>query len=827
MIDITINGQKIEVEAGKSILSAALAAGIYIPHLCSHPELDSIVDLTSVKLAYQGGVPQAGEEGVPFKGCNLCLVEIEGRDGPVQSCKTVAAAGMTVSTDSEDLKKARGESIARIFERHPHACVLCAQSKGCDRNVCSLQIPVAERCCSKFGVCEIQKVGNYLGLERGLPPYIPLVTIQPPDNEPLIKRDYNLCIGCLRCVRVCKEVKGADALCFTVENGLVKVGSKAPTLKESGCQFCGYCVEVCPTGALMDKDVRSGKREEQLVPCRSKCPAEIDVPRYIGAVRQGKYDEAVAVIRERIPFPAILGRVCFHPCEAVCRRGSLDEPVSICGLKRAAADLSDQSYPQLPPKEKTGRRVAVVGSGPAGLTAAYYLNSLGHAVTVFETLPKAGGMLRVGIPAFRLPREVLDREIKAIEDAGVEIKIGSHVASIDSLLAGGFQAVFVTVGAHQGTKMGIPGQDAEGVIDGVDFLKKVSLNGQEKIGPRVAVIGGGNVALDSARSALRLGGQEVTVFYRRTREEMPAHEEEIKAALEEGVKIEYQVAPKAIEKTAAGLNVEFLRMEQGAVDESGRCRPVAKQGCEFTLPFDAVLAAVGQKPVVPGGIASIPTANNRLPMELDPTRGIFIGGDFLTGPKSVIDAVASGRQGAQAIDKFLGGEGKIGQVFAERQSSGPLAGIRSLYADHGRTPLPVLPAAERVINFPEVSCGFDAPAAELEALRCLRCGLRFRIKPAAMPPERYLILDEENIRDVPGAEGVYVLYDEEKEIYKIMGVENLRQALAEECAAGGKARYFFYEADPMFTMKERQLVQQYMKKGCGMPPGNCELDDLF
>ena len=828
MMEIKINGKTIEVSGQKSILSAALEAGVYIPHLCYHPQVDSSAEILSVELAYQNGLPHHGKQGAPFQGCNLCLVEIDGREGLLQSCKTMSEEGMSISTDSEALRKARDENIARIFETHPHACVVCAQAAGCDRKCCSVHIPESERCCSRFGNCELQKVAEFIGIKKGLPPYVPPPKTPLADNEPLIDRDYDLCIGCLRCVRTCKEIKRADALCFTMQDGRVVVGSKGSTLKESGCHFCGFCVEVCPTGALADKDFRTGKRVAQLVPCRSQCPAEIDVPSYVRFIAEGKYAEAAAVIRERVPFPSVLGRVCFHPCETVCRRGSLDQPVAICALKRAAAELDELSYRQLPGKAKTGRKVAVIGSGPAGLTAAYYLNMLGHSVTVFESLQEAGGMLRVGIPAYRLQRQTLDREIRAIEDAGVEIKTGSPVVSLDKVLADGFQAVFVATGAHKGVALGIPGQDMEGVVDGVSFLRKASLDRREAVGDRVAVIGGGNVALDAARTAIRLGGKDVTVFYRRTCDEMPAHDEEIEAALEEGVKIEYQVGSKAIEKVEGGLNVLFVRMEMGNLDESGRHRPVPLQGSEYTLPFDAVITAIGQNSGVPEGVViAANTARNRLAVELESAKGIFVGGDLLTGPRTVIDAIAGGRQAAVLIDKFLGGDGDISQVFTDPQSDRPLAAVQSIYVDHKRALMPMLPIDERIINFHEVNCGYDRQTAVAEAKRCLGCDLRFQIKPAVMPPERYLILAQENIQDIPQEGGVYRLYDARKEVYKISGVENLRQALSKECEAEGGAQYFDYEEDPMFTMKERQLVQQYMQKSGVMPRGNDELDDLF
>ena len=651
----------------------------------------------------------------------------------------------------------------------------------------------------------------------GFPSYKPL-NLPVLEDEPLLIRDYNLCVGCLRCVRVCKDVKGADVLGFVVEDGRVLVGSKAATLKESGCQFCGFCIEVCPTGALKDRDTGMGERETYLVPCKNGCPAGTDVPRYVRLIRDRKPEEALKVIYEKLPIPESLGRVCFHPCESNCRRSSIDQPVSICALKRAAADHGG-GYCLIPEDiNKTGKKVAVIGSGPAGLSAAYYLGILGYSVTVFEALPEAGGMLRVGIPAYRLPREVLDREIKLIEDAGAEIRVNQRVASVEELLSDGFDAVFVAVGTHKGHTLCIPGEDSDGVIDGVTFLRNVNLGEKIDVGKSVAIIGGGNVAVDSARSALRMGADSVTILYRRTWEEMPAYEEEIEAALEEGIKIEYRTAPVKIEKVDSTLEIEFIRMELGEPDDSGRRRPVPVEGSEYRLKFDTLIPAIGQQSEVPDGIGDI---------KENPSKGVFLGGDLLTGPATVIDAVAGGRKGAELIDKFLGSDGNIDQLFAQQEHVRLWAAPGALNIDHGRAVMPMLPSQERVSNFSEICLGLDIDAAVAEAKRCLGCDLRFSIAPSVMPPEQWLTFDKEAINAVPELEGVYVLYGEQKEIYNIVGVMNLREGLQEEYKMGKDVKYFTYEEDPMYTAKERQLVQQYMKQHGKMPPGNNDLDDLF
>ncbi|MFH1123779.1 MAG: FAD-dependent oxidoreductase, partial [Pseudomonadota bacterium] len=765
-----------------------------------------------------------GAEGVAFEGCNLCLVEVDGREGLIQSCRTPAENGIRVRTDSEELRKAREKNLIKLLLTHPHACLVCAQSQGCDRKICSLQIPEPERCCFKFGVCELQKVANFIGIEKGLPPYQPL-NLPVEEREPLLKRDYNLCIGCLRCVRACKEVRGANALGFTVQEGRVVVGSKGPTLSESGCQFCGYCVEICPTGALSDKEVRAGKREDYLVPCRNHCPAGIDVPGYMRFVREGEPEEALRVIYEKVPLPAVLGRVCFHPCETACRRGSLDEPVAICALKRIAADVGTQVYPRPAVGKKDGKKVAVIGSGPAGLAAAYYLAAKGHEVTVIERLPVAGGMLSVGIPEYRLPRDILAAEIKAIEGLGVQIKTGLTLGqdvTVEGLKNDGFQALFVATGLHRSLGLKVEGEDLPGVLKGVEFLRAVSLGNEVNIGKRVIVIGGGNVAVDVARSSLRVGAREVTLVCLEQREEMPAWDEEIEEALEEGVTIINGLGPKRfLENQGKVSGVEFMRCT-AVFDDKGAFRP-RYDDCELRdMEADTVIVAVGQRAEVPDGVV---VSAGRFKMELDGEKGLFIGGDLLTGPKTVIEAIASGRDGAVLIDKFLGGDGDIGQVFSSR-------GVVPLWTGPGavegrRSPMPMRSAKERVSNFEEVCLGFEKEAATTEAGRCLRCDLRFQLEKPALPPERLQAFSEENIKEVKELEGVYILYDENKEIYKICGVENLREAVLEELENSTAARYFDVEEDPMFTGRERQLTQQYMKQTGKMPPGNSELDDLF
>ena len=462
-------------------------------------------------------------------------------------------------------------------------------------------------------------------------------------------------------------------------------------------------------------------------PCQNTCPARIDIPRYIRLIADGKYDEALAVVREKVPFPAVLGYVCLHFCEAKCRRGQLDEPLAIRVLKCFAAEhdtgLWKQNSKLAPP---TGKKVAIVGSGPAGLTAAYYLAKLGHEVTVFEALPVVGGMMRVGIPEYRLPREALDREIEEIKAVGVEIKTDSKVESLDELSKQGYDAIFVSIGAHRGINLGMEGETNAGVVDGVDFLREINLGRKVGIGDRVVVVGGGNVAIDASRTALRLGAREVTIAYRRTRAEMPASAEEIDEALREGVKILHLAVPNRVTRVNSKLKVEFMRMELGKVDESGRRRPVPVKGSEFIGEYDMMIKAIGERAEVPDRYMLSVGRGGR--MEVDPDtlatsrEGVYAGGDVVTGPASVIEAIAGGRQAAISIDRYLGGNGDIDEQLAPPEEVTPFD-IEEIEGEKYRPPVNMSSLDERLKGFAQVELGFDEAKAIEEANRCLRCDL--------------------------------------------------------------------------------------------------------
>lgn len=831
-VNITVDGMSIEAEEGTSLLQAALSAGVYIPTLCSHPDLPSFEKAKPVSAVYQGTVRIEATSDEEYGGCQLCLVAVEGR-GVVQACITAVSEGMVVTTNTSEIQEQRRENLAAILTNHPHECPFCPQHEGCDLQRCSMNVPENERCCPKFNTCELRKVAAYIGNPPGITRYRPQ---QHPvqEDEPLFRRDYNLCIGCTRCVRVCDDIIGAGALGYVIVDGKVEVGMQDIAADSSTCRYCGACVEVCPTGALMDRDIKWAEREAELVPCKNACPAGIDVPRYVSLVAEGKFTEASAVIRERVPFPAVLGRVCFHPCEDACRRNVLNDSIGIKELKCFAARY-DSGIPEtdMTPATVTGKQIAVIGSGPAGLTTGYYLARAGHKVKVFEAAPEPGGMLRLGIPAYRLPRDVLDREIAEIRKAGVEIDTDSTVDSIDKLFGEGFDAVFLATGAHMGVKLGIAGEDSAGVIDGVALLRNVALRQESSIGNRVAVVGGGNAAIDSARTALRLGAGDVTILYRRTRDEMPASAEEIEEAINEGINIEFLVTPNKISETNGALQVECQCMELGEPDESGRRRPVAVAGSEFTREFDNVITAIGQAPQIPPELGIDCDAKGQLFVNketLETSRkGVFGGGDAVSGPASVIEAIAMGRRAAISIDRFLGGGGNIGG-----DSTGPALGDIHLekaagFARIRRVPAPVIPIADRKGNFKEIVLGYEQEGAVEEAGRCLRCDIRLRLAAVAPPPEKWLEFNAENIGAMPESEGICQLYDEEKKVIYIKGCMNLREELQMQLDEGAKACYFICEEERMFTQRENELLQNYLQEHGGLPSLNMgpDLDDLF
>ena len=539
-----------------------------------------------------------------------------------------------------------------------------------------------------------------------------------------------------------KEVSGSAG------NFTVKVLKKPRYVDEEKCTGCDECPKACPVTMPNEFDMGLGTRKaiyrpfpqavpnifaidkKGIPPCRAACPAGVNVQGYIALIKQGKFKEALELIRRDNPFPAVCGRVCFRPCEPECERGKVDEPAAINALKRFIADCwleGSMEKPEPMPKVYE-EKIAVIGSGPAGLTAAYELVRKGYSVTVFEALPEPGGMLRVGIPEYRLPKKVLDAEIRYVEYLGVEIrtntKIGKDLTVMD-LLREGYKAIFIATGAHKSKKLGIEGEELKGVIHALDFLREVNLGRSIEVGDKVAVIGGGNVAIDAARVALRLGAKEVCILYRRSREEMPASHEEVEQGEKEGVRIQFLASPRRILGKDGWITaIECIRMKLGAPDETGRRRPIPIEGSEFVMKLDTLIIAIGEQPDIfplPGEVQV--TKQNTIavnPVNLQ-TRmpSIFAGGDVILGPANVVEAIAAGKKAAVSIDRYLRGEPlKVEEEEIRRVKEVP----KEAAVKKARQVMPLLPLDQRVGNFNQVELGFSKEMVMEEAERCLMCG---------------------------------------------------------------------------------------------------------
>lgn len=543
------------------------------------------------------------------------------------------------------------------------------------------------------------------------------------------------------------------------------------------CTGCGDCIDVCPVtvpGTQHRAIYRLNGVQPQcavidkagIAPCSSACPAGIHVQGYVALIADGRFQEAIDLVREAIPFPGICGRICTHPCETECRRNEVDQPLAIRQLKRFIADWELRNAGSAKIKASPGPRpvidgdrVAIIGAGPAGLTTAYYLVQQGHSVTVFEKLPVAGGMMAVGIPAFRLPREILNMEINTIEKMGVEIKTGVTFGSditLDGLKSEGFQAVFLATGLHGSRKLGVVGEDLPGVLDGVTFLKNVALGKKIILGHKVIVVGGGNVAIDVALTARRMDCNEVTIVCLETRAEMPVWQFAIEEALEAGVEIVNCFGPnRLVEKDGRFSGIEFKRCTC-VFDDHCNFNPQYDETDLNTLVAQTVIIAIGQKAVLnvteqqqiaysPQGeiIADPVTLQTNIPW-------VFAGGDAVYGPKSVVEAIASGKQAAQCIHRYLAGC----DLKADRSCNGPDMRPETAMVENYRTgntikqkpwdnyqmpisqrplsdaellpkprvPMPVLPLTELLKRFSEVELGYSEAQAVSEARRCLVCG---------------------------------------------------------------------------------------------------------
>ena len=452
--------------------------------------------------------------------------------------------------------------------------------------------------------------------------------------------------------------------------------TQKPVIQSDRCHSCDVCIRGCPAefipeyrreekslrgtlyrGNLLEKPLRG---RVSLPPCQEACPIHQDIPGYVVLITEGKFKEALELIRKVNPLPAVCGFVCHHPCEEACLREGVDHPIPIRLLKRFVAEYERKRIGKKVLKKRRGK-VLVIGSGPAGLTAANDLTLLGFEVTIFEALPVLGGMLAVGIPAFRLPREILRMEIDGIRALGVDMMPNRPFQLDDRgkrFRKMGYHAVFLATGAHRSLRLNIPGEKLKGVFPGVEFLRDLSLGKKMGLGKEVVVIGGGNVAVDVARSSFRLGVKKVSIFYRRSRKEMPAISEEVDAAVREGVKIHFLTSPlRLIGQGGRVAGMECARNRLGEPDESGRRRPVATEGSNFRVRADTIISATGQR-VDPRPLNGLQT-NKDGTIWVDPDtnetsmKGFFSGGDVVTGPGWVIDAIAAGKKGADSIYRYL------------------------------------------------------------------------------------------------------------------------------------------------------------------------------
>ena len=575
--------------------------------------------------------------------------------------------------------------------------------------------------------------------------------------------DQTRCHGCYACIIACKDWHDVPAGPANWMRVLYNEEGKFPELFVSHmatpCYHCAepVCTFVCPNEAITKRDEdgivvvdRDKCREEHHcgiisqkdmgpdflygesdAPCQVACPAHLHIPGYCALIAKGKFKEALDLIRQRMPLPSICGRVCLNPCETECRRQEVDKPIAIEALKRFVIDNVPEERPSAIPQWRK-EKVAIVGSGPAGLAAAYDLIRMGYGVTIFEALPVAGGMLSVGIPEHRLPREVLRKDIEYIEALGVDIKTNTPVGQeqgLDELFNQGYEAILLAMGAHKGQKLNIPGTDLEGTLVGTSFMRDVNFRKPVKVGQKVLVIGGGNVALDCARSVRRLGAAEVHVACLESREDMPAEATELEQSEEEGIQIHPSSTFTRILGDAGKVSgVECQKVTGLRFDQDGQPQFDVIEGSEHTLPADMVIFAIGQTPDLAGlaGNGGIETSKWGI-IAVDPEtlmlsrRGVFAAGDCVSGVTSVIDAVGSGQKAALYINRYL--QGDVLRVKPKKtiKAADIKVEISPEVEKQERQSMPLLAVAERVSNFKEVALGFSTEAAIEEAKRCLNC----------------------------------------------------------------------------------------------------------
>ncbi len=620
------------------------------------------------------------------------------------------------------------------------------------------------------------------------------------------------------------EIYGACGLCVVEAEGIPKLLRSCSAKCTEGMVINTESKRVVQSRKIAMELLMSAHDGDCVAPCQLNCPARTDCQGYVGMIANGEYDSALKIIKSNIPLPAAIGRVCPHPCEKACRRKNVEEPINIAQLKAFAADMDlnkDSYVPEC--KESTGKKVAVIGGGPAGLSAAYYLTIMGHEVTVYDMMEKMGGMLRYGIPQYRLPKEILDKEIAIIEKTGVKlvnnVKLGKDF-TIESLKAEN-DAVIVAVGAWKSSSMRTPGEELQGVYGGIDFLRAVIQGNAPSIGEKVAVCGGGNTAMDACRTAVRLGAKEVYVVYRRTRNEMPAEKIEIDEAEEEGVIYKFLTNPISFNGEDGKVKSITLQvMELGEPDASGRRKPVPVEGKTEEIAVDSVILAIGQK-LVQGDVSEL-TLNNRGNIEADPDffttniEGVFAIGDATNkGASIAVEAIGEADRCARAVDAYLNGQALDTRVpYISKRDESTID-----YSDRtkqSRLTPKVLAPEVRNKSFAEVSLGFTEEEAKAEANRCLECGCREYYKCKLLNvAQRYDINPERWAGEMPQKytrdENAFIERNTSKCILCGLCVRSCREVM-DIHAFGLMGRGFTTEPSPAFALP----LDQTKCNNCGL-----------
>ncbi len=691
MVNLTIDGQAVQAREGQSLLHAALDAGIYIPHLCDHPDLEA-----------KGG-------------CRLCSVTVNGGEMPVPACTTIVEEGMVAESRSESAEAVRQTSMELMLSTHPADCTGCP----------------------KYGKCELQSLYQYMGVngqdwrQKSRP-------VPNDEKNPLITHLFTRCIRCGRCIRACQDKRGVKVLEYIRDSSGVHAGIPGgKSLADAGCRFCGACIEVCPTGSIVDAVGIMEKHPsyaDNVVPCRAECPAHIDIPAYIRAIREGRPGDAHAIIREKVPFPLVLGHICNHLCETGCKRTELNDPLGIRNLKRFAVEQdTEQTWRSKGfQKERTGKRIAVIGSGPCGLTAAYYLNKLGHDVIVLEKRPQLGGPMTSGIPGYRLPLEGVMAEIQYIIDSGVKYEVNREVSDAAALRKEN-DAVLVAVGVSKGRKLPLPGADLPQVYTAMDVLADSRAEADlSYLGKTVCIIGAGSVGYDVARSLVRKG-MTVNLACIEQADKILADKDDQEEGAQEGVNLFPSRSFEEIEGAdgkVTGLRVHTV-LSSTYDRATGKVTEVAEEGSQTVIPCDSVVFATGQYTGLQDYEDFGIELNGRGYPVTDGFKtnvdGIFAAGDAITGISFVIKAIQQGREVTAEIDRWLGGDGEIDETLVERTAD-PYIGQVESFAALPRVEQELRDAVQRTADNEDVYHTYTCDQAKCESGRCLQCDLRLQFQ---------------------------------------------------------------------------------------------------